>query len=201
MSSLSITKNLTRYETNGYYQYYIPDHHLASKSGLVYEHQLAAEEKLDRELQPGEVVHHIDRNRKNNDLNNLIVFKTSADHSAYHAGKKIAQDGDVYVAIGKKEYIKCKNKNGNISTKDKCPYCGQLKDIGAEKCFECRKKEQAKNIPSKDELKQHLKNKSMCAIGRIYHVSDNAVRKWCKKYSLPFSKKDIEEFRKNENQT
>lgn len=40
----------------------------------------------------------------------------------------------------------------------------------------------------------------MCAIGRIYHVSDNAVRKWCKKYSLPFNKKDIEEFRKNENQ-
>lgn len=102
MSSLPIIKNLTRYETNGYYQYYIPDHHLASKSGLVYEHQLAAEEKLDRELQPGEVVHHIDRNRKNNDLNNLMVFKTNTDHSAYHAGKKIAQDGDVYIAIGKK---------------------------------------------------------------------------------------------------
>lgn len=89
MFFLSIIKNLTRYETNGYYQYYIPDHHLASKSGLVYEHQLVAEEKLGRKLHPGEVVHHIDRNRKNNDMNNLMIFKTNADYVAYHAGKEI----------------------------------------------------------------------------------------------------------------
>ena len=28
-------------------------------------------------------------------------------------------------------------------------------------------------------------------IGRMYGVSDNAVRKWCKKFGLPFRKCDI----------
>lgn len=38
--------------------------------------------------------------------------------------------------------------------------------------------------PTKDELIKLIKNNSYCAIGRIYGVSDNAVRKWCKKYEI-----------------
>lgn len=90
---------LKRYNTNGYYQYYIPEHHLANKAGLVYEHQIMAEAKLRRELKPEEVVHHNDRDRHNNSFDNLIVFKTIADHTAYHAGRDIVLDGDVYVTV------------------------------------------------------------------------------------------------------
>lgn len=177
--------SLNRYETNGYYQYYIPKHHLANKAGLVYEHQIMAELMLQRELNPEEVVHHDDRNRKNNSFDNLMVFKTSADHAAYHQGRPIVLEGDVYVALDK--YIR---KNNDL--KNKCPYCNNLKSCNADMCLECYNKEQAKNIPPKEELYELLRNNSMCAIGRVYNVSDNAVRKWCKKYGLPFNRSDIE---------
>ena len=38
--------------------------------------------------------------------------------------------------------------------------------------------------PTKDELIILIKSKSYCAIGREYGVSDNTVRKWCKKYNI-----------------
>lgn len=38
--------------------------------------------------------------------------------------------------------------------------------------------------PSEEELKKLLDTKSLVAIGQMYNVSDNAVRKWAKKYKL-----------------
>lgn len=46
-------------------------------------------------------------------------------------------------------------------------------------------------IPSRETLKELLLIKSFTKIGETYGVTDNAVRKWCKKYNLPFRKKDI----------
>lgn len=81
-----------------YYCTYLPEHHKATKEGYVYTHMLVAEEKLGRKLKKGEVVHHVDENKLNNDCDNLIVFKSNADHVAYHQGAEIYLDGDVYVA-------------------------------------------------------------------------------------------------------
>jgi len=36
-----------------------------------------------------------------------------------------------------------------------------------------------------------IKTKSFVNIGKLYGVSDNAVRKWCKYYGLPYRKRDI----------
>lgn len=41
-------------------------------------------EESGRTLKPGEVVHHIDDNNMNNDLSNLVVFKSNADHMKHH---------------------------------------------------------------------------------------------------------------------
>ena len=49
-----------------------------------------------------------------------------------------------------------------------------------------------KNIPEKEELECLVMNQPFTRIGALYHVSDNAVRKWCKLYGLPFTKRDIE---------
>lgn len=178
------------YETNGYKTYYIPRHHLSDMSGKVYEHMIVAEKLLGRELKDGEVVHHKDENRLNNSLDNLMVFKTKADHSAYHKGCDIVLDGDVYIAIHKYEGVRRNPKN-------KCQLCGELKDVQADMCLACHKKNQAKNIPPKENLINLICNYSMCKIGDMFGVSDNAVRKWCKKYGLPFKKKDIEKFKLN----
>lgn len=49
--------------------------------------------------------------------------------------------------------------------------------------------------PSKEELLQLLKDNkgNFCEVGRIFEVSDNAVRKWCKSYNLPFHTSDYKE--------
>ena len=70
---------------------YAPEHDRAFKSGTLtgycYQHILVAEEKLGRKLQNGEVVHHLDENKQNNNPNNLVVFVNNAEHSRYHKCK------------------------------------------------------------------------------------------------------------------
>ena len=39
-------------------------------------------------------------------------------------------------------------------------------------------------------------NNSMVIVGKMYNVSDNAIRKWCKSYGLPYKKEDISNCRK-----
>ena len=185
MLGLSELSCLKKHSTNGYYSYYIPGHHLSSKRGLVYEHQVMAEIMLGRELNPGEVVHHKDENKKNNSLDNLMVFKTLADHSAFHAGCDVHIEGDVYVADKKFNSI--------------CSVCGKQKNGYANMCLQCYKEDKTKNIPTKDVLISLISQYSFCEIGRMFNVSDNAVRKWCKKYSLPFSRKDVRQFRMSYN--
>lgn len=45
--------------------------------------------------------------------------------------------------------------------------------------------------PSKEELLNLIKTKPFTEIGRMYSVSGNTIRKWCKKCELPYRKKDI----------
>jgi len=47
-------------------------------------HRVIAEQILGRPLKPGEVVHHIDRNKRNNDPENLMIFASQAEHAAWH---------------------------------------------------------------------------------------------------------------------
>lgn len=47
-------------------------------------HRIVAEQILGRPLKPGEVVHHIDRNKRNNNPDNLMVFASQADHVKWH---------------------------------------------------------------------------------------------------------------------
>lgn len=53
------------------------------------------------------------------------------------------------------------------------------------------------NKPDKNELFELISTKSFLQIGKEYGVSDNAVRKWCKSYDLPYRKKDIQEYKIN----
>jgi hypothetical protein len=60
-------------EEMAYRTVYKPDHPRADVTGFVSLHILIAEEKLGRPLQDGEVVHHCDFNRGNNDPSNLLI--------------------------------------------------------------------------------------------------------------------------------
>lgn len=49
-----------------------------------HEHRVVAEQMLGRKLRKGEVVHHIDLNKQNNDPSNLVVLPSTSVHSHLH---------------------------------------------------------------------------------------------------------------------
>ena len=69
---------------HGYRTIYKPEHPHARQNAYVYEHILVAEQKLGRPIQNGEIIHHIDENKLNNDPNNLMIFKNHKEHTKYH---------------------------------------------------------------------------------------------------------------------
>lgn len=193
---------------NGYYAIYMPEHHRAFDNGCVYEHILIAEKMLGRELKPEEVVHHIDRNRKNNLEDNLMVFISERDHVLFHAYglceklsdgtyKAIVQDNVDFTYINMtKEDKETNNIKIKKIRKKLCPICNRnYKYIESEKCIECLNKNKSKNIPPKEILENYINKKiPFTQIGKEFGVTDNAVRKWCKKYNLPFRTSDIKKF-------
>lgn len=72
--------------SNGYILIKVePNHHLADCRGYAYEHRLVAEQKLGRRLEKGELVHHKDENKANNNPNNLEVVSSTAHHRRMHS--------------------------------------------------------------------------------------------------------------------
>ena len=74
-----------------------------------------------------------------------------------------------------------------------CIDCG--KEIGhrAIRCEKCDhiKQRKVKERPSKEKLFNLIKIKSFEEIGRIYDVSGNTIRSWCKSYNLPYRRRDL----------
>lgn len=68
----------------GYVLVLVPPERRRGKSKYVPEHRLVVEAHIGRELTDGEVVHHKDRNKTNNHIDNLQVM-TPEEHSQLHA--------------------------------------------------------------------------------------------------------------------
>lgn len=81
---------------------------------------------------------------------------------------------------GKKNKIAKKSKSKNISL---CS-CGEKIYKGSEYCKKCDaiNQRKVKDRPSLEQLLIDIKDKNYVLTGKKYGVSDNAIRKWIKKY-------------------
>lgn len=82
------------------------------------------------------------------------------------------------------------NGKNNIGKKPKvintCAKCGQPISKGAVHCRACAALLQEKELPiTREELKELIRTTPFTKIGEQFGVSDNSIRKWCDKYSLP----------------
>ncbi len=78
---------------SGTWYTYAPHHPRKDNSGAVATHILVAEARIGRYLRPGEVVHHLDKDRDNNAPDNLCVM-LSKEHLTLHR-----MLGDVGIAL------------------------------------------------------------------------------------------------------
>ena len=82
-----------------------------------------------------------------------------------------------------------------------CKECGTeiTRKSSSGLCPNCYAKTQRQvDRPSREELKKEIKNTSFLQLGKKYGVSDNAIRKWCKAYNLPHTKKEINTYSEEE---
>ena len=123
------------------------------------------EHRLVTNAPRGMHVHHIDGDITNNAASNLQVV-TPSEHVALHRGGPVE--------------LTCPVCGSTFSRKpseiDAVNYCSHR----------CASKARRKSRrPAKDELQKLLAEiGNWCAVGRMFGVSDNAVRKWAKLYGL-----------------
>lgn len=76
-------------------------HPRADRCGNVYEHIIVIEKAIGRFIEASEAIHHLDGNKANNSIGNLILFKTHVMHHAYEHRLKI------FAACGHYDWRKC----------------------------------------------------------------------------------------------
>ena len=88
-------------EGRGYLVVRIPDHPRADGRGYVKEQVLVMEKALGRLILSMEAIHHINGDKTDNSISNLMLFKTHGMHRSYHERLK------AYSASGHYDWRKC----------------------------------------------------------------------------------------------
>lgn len=135
-------------------------------------------------------------------LNNIIQDIKNTDLSFSEISKKYSLDKSMIYYLNRGDYHTIENEHYPLRfVKDFskqhnfCIDCGKEISLDAKRCINCDHiKQQHCERPSREVLKDMIRNESFLDIGKMFSVSDNAIRKWCKKYNLPFRKKDIKAF-------
>lgn len=164
-------KKIIKDKKLGYILEYAPWHPNAKPNGYEYQHRLVLERKIGRLLRPGECGHHKNKNKEDNRPENLELT-TQNKHARMHMIEKYDT---------KMIELKCKTCGNAIVRSErsierrKPNFCSsKCQSIGSRKCIH----------PTKKKLAELISKYSWCAIGRMFDVSDNAVRKWARKYQL-----------------
>ena len=85
----------TKNHNMGYVLTYAPQHPHAHKDGYIMLHTVLMEREIGRYLEPDEVVHHINHDRKDNRIENLRLMKKH-DHFSMHMKERYSKGGVTY---------------------------------------------------------------------------------------------------------
>lgn len=167
---------------NGYKLLYMPDHPRCMSNdnwdGYVYEHIVNATSSIGRELRHDEVVHHLDGNRSNNRIENLLVLERS-QHVKLH--QWLDKGAPIEKLVG---------EQGMNSVKPvpsaECLICSRTLQAKQKRfcSITCMMEDSSNRIPDKATLSELVALHSREAIGRMYGVTGNAVKKWMKRHGM-----------------
>lgn len=74
-------------EWDGYLTIKLPEHPKANISGVIMYHNYVMEKHIGKHIPDGYIVHHIDDNKRNNEINNLVLVTPSV-HGKIHSSQK-----------------------------------------------------------------------------------------------------------------
>ena len=142
-------------------------------------------------------LHHKNGNHFDNDLSNLQILCPNC-HSIQNgnSGTNIGKYAGLLEQVDNSsldgEANRCEGPNPSsrtnyIQEKKYCCDCGKEIGLRATRCKSCASKfRQDSKSPDRKVLKELIRTTPFTTIGKMYEVSDNAVRKWCKNYNLPY---------------
>ena len=126
--------------------------------------------------------------RKKEKAKELLVFLEEKIQN----NENLKYNNTHFIDLRKKEKYKPKYRKRIIVKKKDCPYCGSKITDSADMCEDCWHKLQRKvERPFREVLKEEVRTTPFLKLSEKYGVSDNAIKKWCKFYGLPYKKSEI----------
>lgn len=141
--------NIQKIISKGDYLYaLVPQHPKATKNGYVLLHRVLVENNLGRILNTNEVVHHKDKNKRNNSKENLQVLD-ALEHSKHHS-----------------------LEHGRLYLKLKCPWCKKVFELPKNQSFLQKSSKYKCNCCSKECRGKFYRN---IQLNGVTHIVENAI--------------------------
>lgn len=153
------------------------------------------ENKLTKETNKNSVSSYIRKSIIANKNAYGYKFKSDFYNEEYLKNKDISYITNTYDS----EHRRLRNKRNHKKQNNykECPTCGKKMYRTSEVCRMCSDKERYGNKLdniNREHLKELIRTTPFTTIANQYKVSDNAIRKWCRKYNLPYKSSEIKKY-------
>lgn len=145
-------------------------------------------------------LHHINGDHYDNDLSNLMIVCPNC-HTQLTSQQSFSQDPYTYknyIEKTQEDNNKQKIQKSRHKKQNKCVDCGKPILSKSIRCVECAYKHRSSCPYDREELKELIRENNFRQIGKSNNVSDNTVRKWCKRLGLPTKSRQIKQYTDSE---